>query len=290
MHWQSRTATRLLAAGVIATLSATASAATRSSDSSVSSEKTTTTTTTTTGEMVAVPAATPVVSVPVTTTQTTVVTAPQPVDDWSVFGGRVVKGSHMASAELLGFEGLVNANATYRFGLLDKLGVGVMFAWDAPFNADVGQTSANYYNAFTVNPFVTVGVFQRPRWDVGVTAAPGLRWSFGGCKQTVPTCFSESKALTLTIRAAALYSIVPRTLKFGGAVDIYSDMTFKNNGVSVTLPVLFGGVVEYHVSDYFALTAEAKGGFWAGNYYARTQNQIYYITRFAIGLAFHGVP
>ena len=290
MHWQSKTAASLLAAGMIATLSASAGAASNKADSGAAPNTATTTTTTTT----VVPGDTPpIIAAPVVETKTTetVVVVPSGSADWSVNGGRVVKGSHMGTAELVGFyDGLVDGQATYRYGLADRLGLGLMFAWNQPFIANVSQASASYYNALILSPFVTLGLLERPRWDIGLTLAPGLRWAFGGCYQGSTGCFRESKAVTLTIRAAVLYTVVPRILKFGGAIDVYSDMTIKNNGVAFSLPLLVGGVFEYQVSENFALTAEAKGGLWAGSYYSISQKQVYYITRFALGLAFHGVP
>ena len=282
MHWQLKTRARVLATGLLLALSSTARAESHRTEEGTSGSAETTTTTT----MTAVPAETPT-PVTTTTTTTTVVTPAVP-GDWSVFGGRVEKGSHTAFLELI--DSYYQTMGSYRFGLTNGIGVGIALQYGSLFNT-YGAPSISSTSGFNINPFVTASVLQRPRWDIGVTAAPGLRWFFRQCANG-GYCYAEQRAIDLIVRLTALYAIVPHVLMFGAGLDLYPEMQIKQNGsgVSFTFPMLAGGVVEYHFTPNFALTAEAKLGFAASSSSAYNQTEVFYITRFALGLAFHGVP
>jgi len=284
MHWQLKTRASVLATGLLFALSSTARADAHRTEEATSGSAETTTTTTT---MTAVPADTPP-SATTETVTTTTTTVPAP-DEWAVFGGRIERGSHTASATLA--NGYYETMVSYRYGLRHNLSVGLMLAYGTlPYNTYYGPSAGQVGGALAFNPFITLSVLQTKRFDIGVTAAPGLRWFFRSCYNG--GCASEQRTIDLTILAAAMYSVVPNVLLMGLGIDLYPEMQIKQNGtgVSFTFPVLAGGMVEYHVTRNFALSAEGKIGVGAGSQFAYNQNQAFFITRYTLGLTFHGMP
>lgn len=174
-------------------------------------------------------------------------------EGWTVTTGETVGTNNTVVHFQAGWPGV---SATLLHGYTPTVDVGAIFSFNYGYEGDVNVV----HPGFKLQGLGKATLIDDPKYNLGVWFAPGVLTYFFGNNCTFGFCTGVGTLFGLAFQTGLIFGLpVTNVVNVAFNFDLPMFVTFGDFG-SFTIPILFGGGVEYFLEKNMALTFNLRAG------------------------------